>query len=172
MTVRELWQVKNRDLWRMSQSWQYLFHFLVLPLFLYYRWNHVSLWSLTGSWLLFPMPTVSGRKKSWLSRRKRCAHNLILLLIRCSSAFQEEFPSVCYPAKTPFTSPCLLRTQCPSVVLEKTKQRAEKISFCWTQVWCVLRNPVKMHLRAEMLLQRWFHGRGLTPLCLASGLGS
>lgn len=29
-----------------------------------------------------------------------------------------------------------------------------------------------MHLRAEMLLQRWFHGRRLTPLCLASGLGS
>lgn len=51
-------------------------------------------------------------------------------------------------------------------------QGAEKISFCWTQVWCVLRNPVKMHLRAERLLQRWFRGRGLAPLCLASGLRS
>lgn len=61
-------------------------------------------------------------------------HSLILLLIRCSWAFQEEFPTVCYPAKTLFPSPCLLRAQCPWVVLIKTTQRAEKISFCWLGV--------------------------------------
>lgn len=62
-----VWQVKKkeiqtRDVWRMSQSWQYLFHFLVLPLFSSCKWNHESLWSLTGSWLLFPcLLSVAGR---------------------------------------------------------------------------------------------------------------
>lgn len=83
MTAREVWQVKktsSRDLGGISQSWQYLFHFLASffpPLFFFYPLPLLQVKSCESFIAEADFCYSACWKKSWLSRTKRCVTNLI-----------------------------------------------------------------------------------------------
>lgn len=144
----------------MSQPWQYLFHVLVFVFLCFFfpttgeiTWvpdNLLKLVSLTRACSLY------GRKKSCFFRSSEgvLVASLKLLLMRKFWILFGMIFCLCYPVTTLLTFPSPVGTQQPSLVLGETTERAEGIAlpFCYTGAWCVLRNPVKMYMRAEMLI--------------------
>lgn len=112
--------------------------------------NLLKLVSLTRACSLY------GRTKSWFCRGSKdvSVASLKLLLMRKFWILFGMIFCLCYPVTTLLTFPSLVRTQQPSLVLGETTEREEGISlpFCYTGALCVLRNPVKMYIRAEMLI--------------------